>query len=347
MVELLVVLGIISLLVAILLPAIMQSRSSARRLACLNHLRQVSLAMMLQADLHDRFPAAGLFGATRSTQHHNWVTSILPQLDQASLFNQYDRSRAYTQTENFELTRTPLPVLVCPDDVSVQPGEGNLSFVVNGGIGWTIPVDCPANLRTTEDQVTIVPMDLNGNGVVCPLEKESETGPSDTEMLESLSLFFVENWPPKSGTQRFHRPRDVVDGLSQTILLAENVRAGYDPHASSSWGSPEPLRAMFFVSSEVCKKSKCTPEQIDLSRANSRVDTDAARQSLNSALSQAEGTAPWPTSGHAGLVHVAWCDGRVTALSEFIDGKTYFAMITPRGVHGSGPFEEPVITSNF
>lgn len=342
--ELLVVMGVISLLVALLLPAAMRTRASSRRLACLNHLRQISLAVTMHTDQNGRFPAAGLFAGTGTLKYHNWVTSLLPQLDQSGLYQQYEFAKSYSDPVNFKLTRTPLPVLACPDDISVVQGEGNLSYVVNGGIGWTIPIDCPASVHSDDEQVTIAPLDLNGNGIVCPLEAEPGPGISDLSHLEMLSLFFVENWPEKSGTQRFQRPRDVTDGMSTTMMLAENVRAGYDPQATTSWGSPEPLRTMFFVSSAVCPDGQCLSDKIDLSLANSRNSLPASRECLNSSLTQAEGTAPWPSSGHAGLVHVAWCDGHVSALSEFVDGQVYFALVTPRGAENS-LFGEQVITS--
>jgi len=341
--ELLVVMGILSILIMLLLPAVMHSRSSARRLACMNQLRQLSLAMTMQIDQTNRFPAAGLFGKTGNRKYHNWVTTLLPHLDQAGLFNSYDLSKEYLDGQNFELTRTPLPVLVCPDDVSAQRGEGNLSYVVNGGIGWTIPIDCPATLHAEEASLSIRPLDLNGNGVVCPLEPEPGPGRTDLDFLKALSLFFVENWPDRSGTQRFHRRQDVTDGLTTTLMLSENIRAGFDPRAASSWGTPEPFRAMFFVSARVCPKDRCGSGTIDLAEANNRQDSASAREALNSSVEQAEGTAPWPSSGHPGLVHVGWGDGHVSPLSENVDAGVYFAIVTPQGGQVQDRFAEPLV----
>ncbi|HEV2294997.1 MAG TPA: prepilin-type N-terminal cleavage/methylation domain-containing protein [Tepidisphaeraceae bacterium] len=59
LVELLVVIGIISLLIALLLPALTRARESAKTLQCLSNLRQLALAAHLYAHNHyGRFPIA-------------------------------------------------------------------------------------------------------------------------------------------------------------------------------------------------------------------------------------------------------------------------------------------------
>jgi len=60
LVELLVVIGIIALLIAILMPALANSRESANRLKCLNTLRSIGQAAQLHANEHrGYFPIAG------------------------------------------------------------------------------------------------------------------------------------------------------------------------------------------------------------------------------------------------------------------------------------------------
>ncbi|SFI24600.1 DUF1559 family PulG-like putative transporter [Planctomicrobium piriforme] len=353
MIELLVTLGIVSLLLSLALPSMFSARASARRLACQNNLRQVALALLSHADQHNRLPAAGHFAAQGSDQYHNWVIAILPYLDQTALYIEYDLAQPAAAESNLKVTSTSIPILVCPDDVSVVDGQGNLSYVVSGGLAWTIPVDCPASLHADTSAVMIAPLDLNGDGEVCPVVLESSTSHSgnpksapltDLACLEQTSLFFVENWPAGTGTGRHHRLSDIQDGASQTMLMTENVRAGYDPKEKFNWGSSEPSRSMFFVSSTVCEAGICEPESVELGRANDAEHPLARRECLNSSLHQAEGTAPWPSSGHPGVVNVAWCDGRVTVLSDRVDGGVYFASVTPQGLSKPHPLAESVIT---
>ena len=53
LVELLVVIAIVSILAALLLPALSRARQSARTAACLNNLRQIGLAAVMYANDYD------------------------------------------------------------------------------------------------------------------------------------------------------------------------------------------------------------------------------------------------------------------------------------------------------
>ncbi|MEM1011710.1 MAG: type II secretion system protein [Planctomycetota bacterium] len=80
LVELLVVIGIISLLVSILLPTLSRARDSARNIQCANNLRQVGIAFMgYQNDFEGYLPspkAVGVLGDAAIT----WEEAIMPYL---------------------------------------------------------------------------------------------------------------------------------------------------------------------------------------------------------------------------------------------------------------------------
>lgn len=134
LVELLVALGVIGLLLALLLPAVQQVRSAARRTECVSHLKQFGLAIHNYHDIHQMFPAGNVNSASVFTQ-------ILPQLDQAALFNRVVFEEDVGMEANAEIRRVRLPILLCPaDPVSITSGETGKNAPCNYGGNWGVGV---------------------------------------------------------------------------------------------------------------------------------------------------------------------------------------------------------------
>ena len=71
LIELLVVIGIIGILTSMLLPAVSRAKGSAQRIACLNHERQLSLALRMYADDNNGFIPPRI-------QTNRWCTTLRP-----------------------------------------------------------------------------------------------------------------------------------------------------------------------------------------------------------------------------------------------------------------------------
>jgi prepilin-type N-terminal cleavage/methylation domain-containing protein len=86
LIELLVVIAIIAVLIALLLPAVQQARESARRTQCKNNMKQLGLAIHNYHDNNNFFPIGEQSGWGRM----NWRMSLMPFLDQATLYTRVD-----------------------------------------------------------------------------------------------------------------------------------------------------------------------------------------------------------------------------------------------------------------
>ena len=322
-VELLVSLAIIALLMSLLMPAVQQGRESARKSQCQQNMRQLGLAMHNHASTYSQLPALGymsLYGGG-VLPYFGWTVKILPELEQGNLYKKWDFNKPLIDPVNQEAARTSVALFRCPSDWTVL-GGGDLSYVTNGGFGWTIALaganDCAIGYPSLN------PIDLNGNGVRCPLNPAADGTPSDRDMLIRTGMFFLESWNVP-GVDRHHSLDTVVDGQTHTILLSENIRAGRDPlNPEASWATADPLRMGFFLSSDICNGGSCSDANMSQAISN-------GAHGINAGLDLAEGEAPWPSSMHHGGVNVCMADGTVKFLSENISSIVYYALVTSQG----------------
>jgi prepilin-type N-terminal cleavage/methylation domain-containing protein/prepilin-type processing-associated H-X9-DG protein len=142
LIELLVVIAIIAVLLALLLPAVQMSREAARRSGCLHNLKQLGLALHNYHQDHQAFPP----GRTRSFvngQGHCFsaLAQILPQLDQASLFNSINFAHSADRSlENATARNTMVEVFFCPSDPlrQLRPGSGPTSYMLSTGSAYPV-----------------------------------------------------------------------------------------------------------------------------------------------------------------------------------------------------------------
>ncbi|WP_165066369.1 DUF1559 domain-containing protein [Paludisphaera rhizosphaerae] len=135
LIELLVVIAVIAVLIALLLPAVQAAREAARRVQCVNNMKQLGLALHSYHDVHTALPpgliksSACPLGLLTGCQNTPWIVHLLPQLEQQAFFNaaNFDLGTEGPFAPapmgiyaNLTLASIRLAVLQCPSDAENQ-----------------------------------------------------------------------------------------------------------------------------------------------------------------------------------------------------------------------------------
>jgi prepilin-type N-terminal cleavage/methylation domain-containing protein/prepilin-type processing-associated H-X9-DG protein len=119
LIELLVVIAIIAVLIALLLPAVQAARKAARRIQCVNNLKQIALGVHNYVDVQGRLPIGQVVNGAgmASTLYRigtNWSVSLLPFVEQSSAYNSWNISFSFPEAPNTTVSRMALGVYHCP-----------------------------------------------------------------------------------------------------------------------------------------------------------------------------------------------------------------------------------------
>jgi prepilin-type N-terminal cleavage/methylation domain-containing protein/prepilin-type processing-associated H-X9-DG protein len=140
LIELLVVIAIIAILIALLLPAVQAAREAARRLQCINNLKQVGLGMHNYESTFGGFPpsmvASGTGNAVLWTSGWSALARVLPYTEQGNLFNTANLTLWKENPENSTTISQNISMLICPSDVNpaITPHDYGLSGVTSYGV---------------------------------------------------------------------------------------------------------------------------------------------------------------------------------------------------------------------
>ena len=317
----------------------------------------------------------------------SWIVDILPFVERSDIADAWKRTELKNDTTNtlalfdepdrssgkvwdkkgvvthYTLSQTFLALFNCPDDDSTFGGKGNLSYGVNGGpvLLWQNPMSngaTPARLALTDGGVT---------GYPAYAYKPAD----DPRAAQYMGLLYP-------GSLKGNTPYDVrrslskvPDGTSTTIMIGENLRAGYHAFAStawydtthdgppgtgqteSTWANPDPNYCTIRMSDDVCDTGGLcqtgAPDKVTIgtstgpvvvtvkrpnwAMANSRDARDNSRGDPESINGALSTDEGWPymSSYHPQGVNVVMCDGSTRFISHEIDGEVFAQLMSPAG----------------
>jgi len=136
LIELLVVIAIISVLIALLLPAVQSAREAARRIQCTNNMKQIGLAMHNYESIAGAFPMQGVLTPGSPTPWVGWsvLARILPLLEQGPMFSSINFTLAYTQPDNYTVASQAISAFLCPSEKDSSATPANAFFNTPKGV---------------------------------------------------------------------------------------------------------------------------------------------------------------------------------------------------------------------
>jgi prepilin-type N-terminal cleavage/methylation domain-containing protein/prepilin-type processing-associated H-X9-DG protein len=128
LIELLVVIAIIAVLIALLLPAVQAAREAARRIQCVNNMKQLGLGLHNYESVAGALPPQLILGGAGSTVtwYGGWSVHgrLLPFMEQGAMFNSINFAIDYEQGPNLTVTGSALSLFLCPSEPKQMTGIG-------------------------------------------------------------------------------------------------------------------------------------------------------------------------------------------------------------------------------
>ena len=125
-------------LVGLFLPAVQAAREAARRVQCVNNLKQIGLAMHNHHEAHDSFPPAAITNKAGKPLL-SWRVAILPFLEEKALYDRFHLDEPWDSPHNKALIASMPASFHCPSRPIRQEEPGMASYRVFTGATTAFP----------------------------------------------------------------------------------------------------------------------------------------------------------------------------------------------------------------
>lgn len=215
LIEMLVVISIIGILIGLLLPAVQSAREAARRVQCINNMKQIGLGLANYTDHHYYYPQGRRTSEdirymrvpeNRCTgpMDRSFLVSILPYLEQSAIFNEFNFIVSINGPEHLTARGHVISIYACPSDPAA--GRKRNTYLSQrlpySGILNDVPT---TGVLTSYTGCHSVSYSYALGGIInCPKSPKSDSAANGT----------LTDLPDVS-------PASVTDGLSHTMSIAE------------------------------------------------------------------------------------------------------------------------------
>jgi prepilin-type processing-associated H-X9-DG protein len=331
--ELLVVMGVVSCLFSMLMPAIQQAREAARRTQCKSNLKQIGVALQAYESTHCYFPGSVAIvsvdsqGAVNITSYTTQFVQLLPFLDQSAVYNNYDFNLPWFMQSSVVAAST-VAVFNCPAVSGPNPADVRRYRAVYQEQGLHV---FDTGVAATSDYLLV----KGSNSVWCfgSQRRFDQVGLFDIDWIVRLSnltdgastTFAIgegaggERWKVCTGTDCTDPEPDGESRLAlimASINTASLIRNRVFPAAVGPYGSTD----------ETANKNPITQTVYDdAPGANDR------NCGTNASVSMKTMTTSNFRSNHSGGLQFLFADGHVQFINEHVDTVLYRGMSTIGG----------------